>query len=653
MSNPFAGLVKKLREDDYQEATVRQLLGVPDLVRQPLYATEEDTPAGRWTNFWMLQQPQKHSGPWVEALLELGLLQQVDDQIQALCSLTPIEDVFLLAEAELQPDSRLYALARLTPPQKGGLHLHCGAGLMPLLFGGHCHDSNPRAMAFAELNARLNDRPFHTRQQQQYPLVTACLPFPHPERGHAPQNPDFEAYLQYVQPGGRLAVACTYATPLRLHQHELEQLDYARSSASDYAASLVDRSRLLQAFGPEAGQQAYRLEVVERLKTLESAQITDIHDTVVLLTKTAPPSHTRKTIDYPLPNPTPRENWPESPPATQARSTRVRSFRKAGYDEQNLRELLDLPEVLYTPEQWPALVHRLSRQDSLLARLAAYWLLQQPSAGKQARAVLFPCLGHYFFTDPMFQPRHDQVYWLGPDSLALARTTPRSPQKRSLDLCTGSGVQAVLNASHCRENWAVDINPRAVHFARRNARFNGVNLKVVQGNLYEPLEPGRFDLITANPPFVPTPEKDLQLFRPGGPSGEEITAEIIRQLPQRLEIGGTLALVSQCPILLHSHPLDRVQSWLGQTQGWGLAQLRYQKLDRAGLIASHTQTQEEFELWNQSYQKLGIQGAHLAVTLVRRLAPDHRGYRKTVDLSMPRQQISSQVEALLARLDQA
>jgi len=627
---------------------VRRLLGVPDLVRQPLYAAVEDSPAAHWANFWLLQQPQPRSGPWVDALLELGLLQTVGDQVQALCSLTPVEDVFLLAEGDLQPDSRLYALARLTPRHlRGGLHLHCGAGLMPMLLGGECHDSNGRALAFAELNARLNNRPFRPGQQQQYPLVTACLPFPHPERGQVPPLPQFEAYLELVQPGGLLAVACSYATPLHFAENHVEQFDYARSSASDYAASLVDRPRLLRAFGPEAGDQAYRLEVVERLKTLESAQITEIHDALILLTKTPHPGYRRKSIDYPLPNPTPAESWPERPPATQARSTRARSFRKAGYNEENLRELLDLPEVLYTPEQAPALIHRLSRQDSLLARLAAYWLLQQPTAGKRARAVLFPCLGHYFFTDPMFQQRHDQVYWLGPDSLALARTVPRTPQKRSLDLCTGSGVQAVLNASHCRDNWAVDINPRAVHFSRRNARFNGVNLKVVQGNLYEPLDPGRFDLITANPPFVPTPEKDLQLFRPGGESGEEITAEIIRQLPQRLEIGGTLALVSQCPILPHSHALERVQSWLGQTRGWGLAQLRFGKLERAGLIASHTQTAEEFELWNQSYQRLGIQGAHLAVTLVRRLEPDHRGYHKIVDLAMPRQQISTEVEAWL------
>ena len=642
-------LVEKLREDGYQEAAVRQLLGVPDLVRQPLYAAVENSPAAHWANFWLLQQPQKRSGLWVEALLELGLLHQVGDLVQALCTLTPVEDLFLLAEGDLQPDSRLFALARLTPRgRRDALHLGCGAGLMPLLFGGDCHDQNPRALAFAELNARLNDRPFQTGRQQTYPLVTASLPFPHPERGQIPQNPQLEAYLEHVQPGGCLAIACSYATPLGFTENLVEQLDYARSSVIDYAASLVDRPQLIRAFGPVDGEQAYRLEVVERLKTLESAGITHIHDAVILLTRSARAHYLRRAVDYPLPDPTPRESWPESPPATQARS-----FRGSGYSEDNLRELLDLPEVLYTPEQHPALVHRLARQDSELARLAAYWLLQQPQAGKRARAMLFPCLGHHFFTDPMFDHRPDQVYWLGPDSLALARTVPRTPRPRSLDLCTGSGVQAVLNASHCQENWAVDINPRAVHFARRNARFNGVDLKVLQGNLYEPIPTGRFDLITANPPFVPTPETGLQWFRPGGQSGEEISAEIIRQLPQRLEIGGTLVLVSQCPILSHSQPLDRVQSWLGQTHGWGLVQLRFGKLERAGLIASHTQTAEEFELWNQSYQRLGIQGAHLAVTLVRRLQPDQPGYRKTVDLQMPRQQISSQVEALLARLDQA
>ncbi|MBX3172432.1 MAG: class I SAM-dependent methyltransferase [Candidatus Eremiobacteraeota bacterium] len=619
MGQAILELADQLRQQHFNESTVRRLLGVPDLVRQPYFPVEETCEAARWINFWFRHQPQSRQGAWVDALLELGLLQRQGSLVRALCTLTPCADVFLLAEADLQPDSRLYALARLAPPGPA-LHLHCGAGLLPLLRGGTCHDPNPRALAFSELNARLNGRPFQPSQAAA-PQVTVCLPFPIPARGQLPQNPDLRPYLEKVEPGGSLTVACSLVAPLELENHAFEQFDYARASAAEYAACLADLPRLVAAFGPENGRQAYAGEVTRRLDELEAAGIDHIYDSILVIHK-ASGSRRRQSIAYPLPEPIVRQRWAEEPLPQQH-----------PYNEAALRELLDLPEVLFTPDQIPGLLHRLRHNRSPLANQARYWLLQPK------KAMLFPCLGQLFFTDPMFGEKTDQVYWLGPDSLALARCVPRQPCGRSLDLCTGSGVQAVLNARHSQESWAVDINPRAVHFARLNARFNRQKITVKTGNLYQPVD-GSFDLITANPPFVPTPEAGLQLFRPGGASGEEITAEIIRQLPTRLNENGLLALVSQCPIIEGSDALERVHGWLGHAPGWGLLQLRFGALSRAGLIASHT---HDHQKWEASYRRLKIQGAHLAVTLVKRLPPGQPEFRRILDLEMPRASISAAV----------
>ena len=601
----WAELVAQLRQDGFEPRTVRRLLQVPDLVHQPYLPIEETCEAARWINFWINHQPQDRRGPWVESLRNLGLLQKENSLVQALCTLLPYEELYLLADHP--PHSRVYALARLAPRQPA-LHLHCGIGLMPLLHQGPCHDPDARQLAFAELNARLNDRPFASHYKPARHL-TACLPFA------KPQNPDLQAYLDLVEPGGSLTVACSLVEPLQLKDYAIEQFDYARASLSDY----VNLPRLMRAFGEEAGQQAYEVRM-EQLKHIES-----IHDTVLILHKIRG-LHKRQVIPYPLPDPNPTQKWPEEPTSPTHE-----------YNEENLRQLLDLPEVLFTPEQVPALRHRLRHNHSRLAQQARRWLLEP------TKAMLFPCLGQLFFTDLMTQDQTDQIYWLGPDSLALARCVPRSPRQRSLDLCTGSGVQAILNASHSQQAWAVDINPRAVQRAKLNARFNRQRLNVVQGDLYAPVQ-GSFDLITANPPFVPTPDTDLQLFRPGGESGEEITAEIIRQLPQRLNPGGLLALVSQCPIIEGSDALERVHAWLGNAGGWGLLQLRFQKLSRAGLIASHT---HDHSRWEESYRRMRIQGAHLAVTLVQRLPPGQTGYRELLDLEMPRSSISKAVAAYL------
>jgi hypothetical protein len=134
---------------------------------------------------------------------------------------------------------------------------------------------------------------------------------------------------------------------------------------------------------------------------------------------------------------------------------------------------------------------------------------------------------------------------IGNDSRWLARATVRRRVQTALDLCTGSGVHAVLAARHAKRVVAVDINPRAARCARFNSRASGAEqVEVAVGDLYEPVRDERFDLITANPPFVPSPVEWLR-YRDGGRSGEEIQRRIIAGFPQHLAAGGTAQLVTE------------------------------------------------------------------------------------------------------------
>jgi len=688
----LSSLALELRADGYDESGVRRVLGVADVpgvadgLRRPGFlrrCREDDSPAARWVAFWLLGQELSAVGEWVEPLLELGLLERHGARLRALCSLTPCSGAWLFADplgtpGVSAPGGRAFALARLVARAGPSLDVNCGPGTQGILSGGPSFlvDPDPRALAFARLNAVLNgvEAEFGSElPQASFALVTATLPF------GVPPPALIEELRARVSRGGTLAVACSF--PLTDASPQGRELVYAECSVERYAASLVDRARLLEAFGPEQGEEAYELAVREQLERLESAGVRSIADAVLIFT--APP--TRLRIPYPLDPPA----EPAPAPVRGVRSLLVpdaplpRALLAAGYTEEGLRRLFDHPEALYEPHERAGLVHRCLRDGTPAAQLALFWLLGRtvdggrwmvdgdcsccPAPAKpvaadelsalleaeglivdgRPQALLFPCLGHCFFTD-LLGPGEDRVYWLGPDSLALARCTPRTARGRALDLCTGSGVQAVLNRSHCSESWAVDCNPRAVEFARRNARLNGRPLTVVQSDLYAALPPGKFELITANPPFVPTPRGDLQLFRPGGESGEEVTASIIAGLPEWLEVGGTLALVSQCPVLRGSHPLDRVEGWLGATHGWGLAQIRFGHLDRESLIASHVRAAAEFEEWLESYVAQGIEGADLAITLVRRFEPESRNRRAEVELAPPRESISLWVEEWLS-----
>ena len=75
----------------------------------------------------------------------------------------------------------------------------------------------------------------------------------------------------------------------------------------------------------------------------------------------------------------------------------------------------------------------------------------------------------------------------------------RGPLGRVLDLGTGSGILAVAAARlGARTATAVDLDPEAVAAARRHARLNAVELRLVRADLAAPLMPGAFDLVLAN-----------------------------------------------------------------------------------------------------------------------------------------------------------
>ncbi len=95
---------------------------------------------------------------------------------------------------------------------------------------------------------------------------------------------------------------------------------------------------------------------------------------------------------------------------------------------------------------------------------------------------------------------------LSPPGKAVAHTTVRRPVRTALDVCTGSGTQALLAARHAERVVGLDVNPHALALARLNQGLNGVdNVTWVEGDGFEPVKGQRFDLVVANPPVVISP----------------------------------------------------------------------------------------------------------------------------------------------------
>jgi release factor glutamine methyltransferase len=124
-------------------------------------------------------------------------------------------------------------------------------------------------------------------------------------------------------------------------------------------------------------------------------------------------------------------------------------------------------------------------------------------------------------------------------------------EARVLDVFTGSGVLAVAAAREgARRVVAVDLSRRALACVRINARLNGAADRVVarRGDLFAPVAGERFELILANPPYLPGPSEELPRHGAaraweGGVDGRALLDRLCDEAPSMLAPGGTLLLV--------------------------------------------------------------------------------------------------------------
>jgi len=155
----------------------------------------------------------------------------------------------------------------------------------------------------------------------------------------------------------------------------------------------------------------------------------------------------------------------------------------------------------------------------------------------------------------------EQVLGVGAASLTLAAATPRRTVRRTLDLGTGCGIQALLAEDHSDVVVATDRNPRAVAFTRLAAVLNDRPLDTRAGDLLAPVAGESFDLVVSNPPFVISPGVRYT-YRDAGLDGDEVCSRLVRDLPGVLAPQGIAILLANW---LHVEGEDgdaRVSSWV-------------------------------------------------------------------------------------------
>ena len=135
-----------------------------------------------------------------------------------------------------------------------------------------------------------------------------------------------------------------------------------------------------------------------------------------------------------------------------------------------------------------------------------------------------------------------------------------------LDLGTGSGA-IILALAYERPGhrfYAVDLSEAAINIARKNAQCYGLGEKItfLHGDWFKAVQNKRFDIIVANPPYIPRHQIETLLpeivrYEPrhaldGGQDGLEAIRFILRTAPKYLAPGGTVFLeigYDQCPAI--------------------------------------------------------------------------------------------------------
>ncbi len=141
------------------------------------------------------------------------------------------------------------------------------------------------------------------------------------------------------------------------------------------------------------------------------------------------------------------------------------------------------------------------------------------------------------------------VHW----ALDVLASHAFSSPPRVLDLCCGSGCIGLSLKHHLPgiDLTLSDLSEDALSLTRDNACRLGVDVHILQGDLFSPLSSLRFDLILSNPPYIPTDEcPGLQkevLFEPlsaldGGGDGLDFYRRISREASAHLLPCGCLML---------------------------------------------------------------------------------------------------------------
>jgi release factor glutamine methyltransferase len=252
----------------------------------------------------------------------------------------------------------------------------------------------------------------------------------------------------------------------------------------------------------------------------------------------------------------------------------MRQARALGVDRLDAQLLL--AQVLARPRSWVVAHDDAPLGEAQQSHLGA-WFARR--AGGEPLAYL---LGEQEFHGLMLHvgpgvlvPRPDTEVLVDWAIELLTGAWPETTHAHVADLGTGSGAIA-LAVKHARPGatvTATEVSPVALDTARENVQRLRLDVELLPGSWWQPLEGRRFHLVLSNPPYITGADPHLDALRheptlaltPGG-DGLGALRRIVEGARAHLEAGGWLLLehgydqADAVAGLLRDHGFEDVQT---------------------------------------------------------------------------------------------
>ncbi|HLG30400.1 MAG TPA: HemK2/MTQ2 family protein methyltransferase, partial [Candidatus Brocadiales bacterium] len=189
-----------------------------------------------------------------------------------------------------------------------------------------------------------------------------------------------------------------------------------------------------------------------------------------------------------------------------------------------------------------AVTVRKNRFISLMRRLARPILFKYYSK-EFNNIVLKNVMGKHFVVLP--KVFHPGLFFTSKFFVSCLNKETVKETNLVLDMGTGSGIAAIFAADYCKRVIATDINPYVVRCAKINVMLNNLEdkIEVRGGDLFEPVEGEKFDVILHNPPFYPGNPKDWLEYALKTGDNNEVVFRFIRDAGKHLNPGGRILVI--------------------------------------------------------------------------------------------------------------